>query len=211
MALTRALRKRLVFTLLTLGVAHAADGTPVREAELADKLRFYASIASLEADFHQVKDLKDMGMRMKSEGRFRLEPPSGAVVWEVRKPAHVKVELDAKGIRITSGDGAQATIQTFRAEEMPKGGDAASLHDLVAWLKLDAHALAEQYEIARLPDDRFLFTPRKPGPFRTMEMALAKDGHLKTLVLDEASGDRMTIAFEKPRVVRKAAAKKARP
>ncbi|MBS1961834.1 MAG: outer membrane lipoprotein carrier protein LolA [Bdellovibrionales bacterium] len=188
----------------------AADPTPVSETALAEKLRFYASIKTLETDFHQVKDLRDLGMQMKSEGRLTLRRPD-AVIWEVRKPARVKVELDSKGIRITSGEGKSATVQTFSSSEMSaqmqKDKATSSLHDLVAWLKLDAHALSEQYAITTTGTDargqsRFVFTPKKPGPFASMEMELAKAGHLAKLVLNEASGDRMTLEFARPKVVK---------
>jgi outer membrane lipoprotein-sorting protein len=190
-----------IFASLILGVTLCAADTPVTEAQLGEKLRFYAGIATLESDFHQVKDLKELGMQMKSEGRLTLKRPD-SVIWEIRKPAHVKVELDLKKIRITSGDGASATVQTFTADQMPKDKDASSLRDLVAWLKLDAHALADQYVITKTTEDHFNFAPKKTGPFRTMEMDLSKAGHLKTLTLNETSGDRMILSFERPRVLK---------
>ncbi len=190
---------------LLLSVTPCAGDTSVTETQLGEKLRFYAGIATLEADFHQVKDLKELGMQMKSEGRLTLRRPD-TVIWEIRKPAHVKVELDLKGIRITSGDGRAATVQAFSADQMPKDQDASSLHDLVAWLKLDAHALAEQYTITKTTENHFDFAPKKAGPFRSMEMDLSKAGQLEKLTLNETSGDRMILSFERPRVIKSAKA-----
>ncbi len=186
---------------LTLCVTALASETPVTETQLAEKLRYYARIANLEADFHQVKDLKELGMQMKSEGRLTLRRPD-SVVWEITRPAPVRVDLGNGKIRIQSGEGASATVQNFSADQMPKDKDASSLRDLVAWLRLDAHALAEQYAITRTTADHFVFAPKKTGPFRTMEMDLSKSGHLEKLVLNEVSGDRMTLTFGPPRVVK---------
>ncbi len=194
------MRNLLLIMLLTPCTALAAAEFKVSEAELGEKLRFYTTFQSLEADFHQVKDLKEMGLQMKSEGRLTLKRPD-TVVWEVTKPAHVKVELGAAGIRITTGEGVSATIQNYPADQMPKEGDGASLHDLVAWLKLDAHALANQYAITRTNADHFIFAPKKNGPFKTMEMDLSGAGHLEKLILHEASGDQMTLRFGKPRII----------
>ena len=194
-----SLRNALSIPFVTLCfIAGAAEST-VTEAMLAEKLRFYAALGSLEADFKQVKELREMGMDMKSEGRLTLKRPD-VVVWEILKPARVKVELGTTGIKITSGEGANATGQSFSADQMPQDKGASGMRDLVAWLKLDAKALSEQYVITKTPAERYLFEPRKTGPFKSMEMALAKDGHLETLVLNEASGDRMTLTFAKPRV-----------
>lgn len=197
--------KILGFFVLTLCSAAAAETTSVTEAQLAEHLRLYSTIKTLEADFHQVKDLRELGMQMKSEGRLTLRRPD-AVTWEVRKPARVKVELDPNGMRITSGEGKTATVQTFSTAQMGASmsgdKDASSLRDLVAWLKLDAHALAEQYAIATTGGNRFFFTPKKPGPIASMEMELAKAGHLSKLVLNESSGDRMTLEFSRPKIVK---------
>jgi hypothetical protein len=200
----RRLGKLFLIALLTQGAslsARSAVAVPVTEQELAAKLRFYAKIGTLETDFHQVKVLKELGMEMKSEGRLTLKRPD-SVVWEVTKPAPVKVELGRAGVRITNGEGASARVENFPTAEMPKEGSASSLHDLVAWLRLDAHALSTQYAIAKTAPDHFIFTPKKPGPFRTMEMDLSQDGHLKKLVLNEATGDQMRLTFAKPRVMR---------
>jgi outer membrane lipoprotein-sorting protein len=203
----RSLGKLHLIALLTLGAVFPASGwaaeTPVTENELATKLRYYSSIRALEADFRQVKNLREMGMQMKSEGRLTLRRPD-SVIWEVTKPARVKVELTSAGIRITSGEGTTATVQSFSAAQMPKDGDALGLHDLVAWLRLDAHALSEQYTITRTTTDHFIFAPKKIGPFKTMEMDLSGAGQLTKLVLNESSGDQMTLQFGKPHLLKDA-------
>jgi outer membrane lipoprotein-sorting protein len=200
---------KLGFIVASLIVSLCASAGPsessVSEGELTEKLRFYATLGSLEADFHQVKDLRELGMQMKSEGRLTLRRPD-SVIWEVTKPARVRVELGSAGVRITSGDGQAASVQTFSADQMPKDRDASSLHDLVAWLKLDAHVLAAQYTITKTTGDHFVFTPKKSGPFKTMEMDLSRAGHLEKLILNETSGDRMTLTFGRPRMIKKGSA-----
>ena len=195
----RTLGKLLVLMGLTPCIVFAASESPVTETQLAEKLRFYATIGTLEADFHQVKDLKELGMKMTSEGRLILKR-TDSVIWEVTKPARVKVELGTTGIRITSGEGATATVQNFPIEQMPNDKNTSSLHDLVAWLKLDAHALSTEYTITKTTSDHFVFTPKKVGPFKSMEMDLSGAGHLERLVLNETSGDEMIMTFARPRV-----------
>lgn len=192
----------LITTLIFLGVsqvAQAAVETPVSAAELNEKLTFYRQIDRLEADFRQVKDLHEMGMQMKSEGRLTLLAGE-SVVWEVLKPSRVKVELDPSGIQVTRGEGTGKTVEKITSADMPKGADGSSLRDLIQWLRMDAKILSAQYTVTRTTKDHFIFTPKTPGPFSRLEMDLPGRGYLRKLILRETSGDQMTLEFSAPRI-----------
>jgi outer membrane lipoprotein-sorting protein len=187
----------MVFAMANLGQA----ATPVSEQTLAEKLKFYASVSTLEVDFKQTKTLKDMNLQLKSEGHLKLRRPDH-LVWEITKPSPVFVSLDDQEIRIRSGKGADAQTQTFKISDAPSGQGMKSLTGLITWLSLDSKALADQYSIYALGQQSFRFEPKKKDvtPFESLEMTLGGDGHLKHLTLNELSGDRLDIEFGKPKL-----------
>ena len=192
-------------TFLVLSASSLA--APVSESDLADRLKFYRSVQSLDVRFSQTKKIVDAGMEIASEGRLRLGNPAGGengtVVWEITKPAPVRITLDGKGIDIVNGTGAQASHQHFSSSDMPQEGSAGSFSSLGAWLKLDAHAISENYAVESSESGRYRFTPKKSGgPFAKLELEIGRLGHLERLNIFERSGDEITLRFSKPTVVR---------
>jgi hypothetical protein len=173
----------------------------VDEAELAKALDRYHSIARLKVDFKQKKFLKDMDMAIESEGELKLEPP-GLVVYQIQKPSKMKVTLDPEQIKIENGSGPSATVQTIKTSTIPGESEKRNLKAMVTWLKMDPHALSEEYEISSDHASHFRFQPRQiaQSPFRSLEMELSKEGHVTHLTMNEQSGDRIEFFFETPKI-----------
>lgn len=166
-------------------------------AELKKALALYQSIEKLQARFHQTKTLKDLNVRLQSEGELTLAKPD-TVIWDVRKPSPMKMELTAGEARLTTATGTQ----TLKADAGPQ---AENMKNLSAWLKLDADALAKNYSVEAAGKNAFRFKARdqKQSPFLGLDLTLAPDGHVQRLVLAERSGDEIDIKFDPPHVLKK--------
>lgn len=186
---------------------HSAGSSQVQtitEEALAKRLHFYQSFSQLKVNFKQVKILKDLKLKLHSEGRLQVIRPD-QVIWEVIQPSKILVKLNQKVIEVTSGEGAGASTQKWKISDMPKEKDAKSLGSLIAWLQLDSHALSQQYQITSSRAQTFEFIPRdmSSSPFVKLNMTLAQGGHLKSLVIDETSGDEIQIDFGTPQLISK--------
>ncbi len=174
---------------------------PVTEQELSQKLRLYRSIHTLEVSFTQKKVIKDIDVRLTSEGRFKIIRPE-KIIWEITKPSPVKVTFDKAEIRIESGAGASQHSQVLKLGDSLPDKAAKSLAGLVAWLDLDAKKLHAQYVIFHAGAQAFRFEPRQKegSPFKDLLMTLGGDGHLKQLAIQETSGDTLDIEFGVPKI-----------
>lgn len=188
-----------------------ASANALTRAELADKLKTYGSFSSLDVDFHQIKTLSEMGVRIESEGRLSLTRPS-RIRWEITKPSPVVVKLDEHEIRIEIGKGKDLQIQTLK-RQAPVAGQSTGqspgpssdpmdrgLSELVSWLNMDVAALDRQYAVYSDGASAFRFEPRQKetSVFKALRMELAAQGYLKKLRIEELSGDLLEIDFGKP-------------
>jgi outer membrane lipoprotein-sorting protein len=171
------------------------------ERALAEKLKLYGSISSLEADFKQIKTLKDMNLQLKSEGHLKLQRPDH-VVWEITYPSLVNVSLDKNQVVIRTGAGSEAQVQSFKTSDLRSDQASKGLTALITWLHLESKALAEQYDIYATGQQSFLFKPKQKNstPFESLEMGLGSSGQLKHLTIHELSGDSLDIEFGKPKL-----------
>lgn len=177
----------------------AGQGTPIPERALAAKLEHYRRISDLRVTFRQVKWMKEMGIRLDSQGELALHRPD-QVTWRISRPSPLLVRLGGGHIHIETGSGADRTVQDFPMANLPSDRGARALAGLVAWLRLDAHAIAAQYQVVELGPRSFRFSPR-PGvecAFAGLELELSREGNLKRLAIDELSQDRLEIEFGKP-------------
>lgn len=200
-------QSRLLSILTLLSIAYsqlaisAPTATEVAEADLAKRLQFYQSISKLSVDFKQIKTLKELGVKLESEGKLELIRPS-QVIWEIKKPSRVLIRFDQKQIRIESGEGKDVSIQVVKMEDIPKGRESKSIGGLMAWLQLDAHALSEQYIVTSSQAKKLMFSPKQKdnSVFKSIELTLSSTGHLEILHIWEGSGDEIEIQFSAPRI-----------
>lgn len=197
------LRWVLAMFLVAVGACSVASAAAVSKEQFAEKLHLYASIKRLEVSFTQVKILKELDVRLASEGRFILNRPE-KVIWEISKPSPVRVTIDRSAMRIESGSGDAAHTQVFKLGSTVSDESTKNLTALIAWLNFDAETLYAQYVITSVGKDVFRFDPRESinSPFQHLVMQLSVEGHLKHLSIHEASGDVLEIDFGKPKISR---------
>lgn len=180
----------------------AGQGKPISEQELAARLKHYRGIPDLRVGFRQIKWMGDMGIRIESRGELRLQRPD-KVTWRVTKPSPLLVRLDGGHIHLEEGEGSDRRVEDFSTGALQGDRGARALAGMIAWLELDAHAIASRYEIREVGPRTFRFIPRSgTDAFTGLELRLSPDGNLDRMVIDEASRDRLEIDFGRPRPAR---------
>lgn len=185
----------LAFLSCTPGFGAAAPG--ITRDQLAQELRYYQKIATLHTRFHETKTLKDMGMKLESDGELTVVRPTGTqaskVTWKVVHPSPLTVILEEGKLQIQAGDGKSENYSL-------EGSARESLKALVAWLKLDPDELMQSYKISKAEGGGWLFEPKAEAPITSMQMELKPGSYLQRLVIQEKSGDTLQIRFEKPQI-----------
>lgn len=173
----------------------------ITEAQIVEKLKLYAALTTLDVDFKQTKTLKDMNLQLKSEGHLTLRRPD-RLIWKITRPQPLEILMSPNALTIRSGVGQDAQTQTLNTEALGSDQASRSMVGLLAWLNLDGHALAQDYEIYAVGQRLFRFLPKDKAmsPFASLEMKLSSDGQLERLALAEKSGDRLDIQFAKPKI-----------
>lgn len=184
--------------MLMASFVGTCNAAPVTLKELKRVLAYYQSIEQLDVDFKQTKILKDINMKLESEGHLTLKFPD-RVEWKVTKPQAMLVELENQKIKITSASGSQS----FSQNENPSAKDRRSFESILNWLRLDADGIYQRYIINSASKRRYNFVAKdKSEPvIKALDMELTGNGHLAKLVFHEVSGDEIHILFNKPKVV----------
>lgn len=166
--------------------------------DLKRALSFYQSMQRLDVAFKQTKILKDMSLKLESEGQLTIQFPD-RVEWKIIKPQPMTVELENQKVKITSSSGSQ----TFSQSENPSAKDRRSFGSMLSWLKLDAEEIWQNFTIKKTGPRRYVFLAKnqRESLMKSLEMELTKNGHLAKIVFIETSSDEIHILFNKPKVV----------
>ena len=184
---------------------NAAQG--LSENELSQALRFYHSLSDLQVSFEQTKSLKDLQIQLHAKGNMHFHAPDH-LVWKITEPAPVTVTIEKSQMRIESGKGSQATLQTLDLQHLSATDSSQNLAALRSWLSLDAQQIAKDNVIEKLSAGHFKFTPIESGGkkslFTDLEMSLGKNGHLEHFIMHERSGDSLDLQFADPKIIKQA-------
>lgn len=150
---------------------------------------------NFEVPFKQVKMLKDLQLKLESEGFLKVHLPN-KVEWKVTKPQPLELTLEENRITIRS-DGK---VDKFDASE-GSVKDQKGFRDLLDWLRLDADGLLKNYKVTQLGPNRYKFESLNPGiGMKALTMSLGKSGHVSSLSFEELGGDEILISFGHPKV-----------
>jgi outer membrane lipoprotein-sorting protein len=195
-----SLRCILSFLILPLSAAWAAAEKPVTVEELQKALTKYQAIERLDVDFKQTKTLKDIQLDLKSEGHLTLKMPA-AVEWKILKPQPMTVILADQKITIQSA----SSTQTFSQAENPSAKDRQSFQTMLTWLKLDAAAISDKYNVTETGPREYRFVAKDPKEpvVKSLAMKMDPSGHVANLLFEEVSGDSIQLNFSMPKVTYK--------
>jgi hypothetical protein len=179
----------------------AAPGAaaPLAKDELQALLKPYVNLKSLKTEFVQKKHLADLKLSLTSTGRLEVEKPH-RVVWTVLTPSFLEVRIAEKDLTMTTMKDGQKQEQKISFDQMGSEQGAKGLALLVPWLEMDVEKLLAQYSIVKTGPSQLRFTPRDSTLFKTIEMTLASNGHMRTLTFSEQNGDSIRIDFKAAKI-----------
>ncbi len=174
---------------------------PLNTEELSKKLQFYTPIETLQATFKQTKHLKEMGMKLESEGELKVHRPD-RVVWQITKPGRVQLTLQGSDVILETGEGKEYKVDRFSLNSPMKKEISQGLLSMMAWLKLDIPMIQNSFTVSSIEGGGFRCEPKdkKAALFASLDFYVHSKGHLEQLILNEKSGDRIEIRFQAPQV-----------
>ncbi len=154
--------------------------TPVDASQLKKALAKYQAMTKLEVPFKQTKTLKDIQLKLESEGVLKVQLPN-KVEWKVTKPQALEMILDQDKITLKS-EGGEDTLRATDASAK----DQRAFRDMLNWLRLDADALVKDYEVSQAKANHFRFqSKREDSGMKGLTMKLNSSGHVETLSFEE--------------------------
>ena len=192
--------------LATTEPARATDPeiTVLGEKDLVKVLHYYQNLKNLQVSFTQVKKMHGLDMNLTSSGILKVQKTPQKIIWEILKPAPVRVTITDKEIKVVNDPGLPTEqTQTLKMDAMATGrttNDSQNFASLTAWLDLDAKTLARDYHVEKVSPSLYEFIPKEKGktPFEKLDMTLHPPGPLEKLVIHELSKDEIEIHFGKP-------------
>lgn len=181
---------RLASTLLLL-VSTSALASP-----LIDGVKSRLTDAPLlRGQFEQQKSVKGFSRPLVSSGTF-LVVKDGGVLWDTQKPFASTLTVTPRSLRAEHGDGA-AAYQLDAAKEPALATVNALLLSLVSG---DVAGLARHFKVEGALREagawKLTLVPTEPGLSRMFKaVRLEGDRHVRTVELDEVSGDASLIRF----------------
>ena len=187
----------LIFALLLLFAAAPVRGGAGEPPELAAALKRIGECRTVAAKFPQTRRLKDLDMEIVIRGSMASEK-NGRLLWRVDDPVPSVTLITGK--KLVHRDEATGKVSELAADR--------------PWLKLlrdsfidclsgDVEKLRRSFEVGTVPPDKLRLTPLTPELkklYAAVELVVdLKRDVLSALILDEPSGDRMTIRFEEVR------------
>lgn len=151
----------------------------------------YSKLSSLSADFKQIKEVKSLGVTLKSEGSLNFQKPD-FFEWQVKKPRSFgfvfrkgSIELWENGKISKSADSSKMDAKMLNA-----------ISHLKAWLTLDQKFIESHYSIKELSKNRYEFRPiGELKIFKSITIETHEKYPIKKIQMLEMSDDVIDIEF----------------
>ncbi len=156
----------------------------------------YSKLSELSAHFSQTKELKSIGVELKSQGNLRFKRPD-FFEWAVTSPKNFvfsfkdnQIILMEDGKVIKSADSAKLDQKMLTA-----------ISHLKAWLMIDKKFIEENYDIKNTKANIYEFTPKSEVKmFKHIQIETGKDAPIKKIALTEISNDVIVIEFSQTKM-----------
>ena len=187
--------------VLLFAAASTFAAEPSLSPKVADRLKHLesklSSVKTLKVDFVQEKEMAILEKKLVLKGRITLQQPD-KVAWRVQSPLRYGICIDGATLRQWSED-------TGSVQQISLAGNpifTAAVKQIQSWFSGNYTGLSKEFSVAILQDSPLIvqFTPRAASPAREMirriVMSFGSDERfLKSMEVDEASGDKMRVAF----------------
>lgn len=157
----------------------------------------YSKLSELSAHFSQIKELKSIGVELKSQGNLRFKRPN-FFEWEVTNPK--KFVFSFKDDQIILKENGKVVKSTDSAKLDQKM--LAAISHLKAWLMIDQKFIEANYEIRNIKPNIYEFTPKSESKmFKLIQIETGKDYPIKKISLTEISDDVVVIEFSQTKMI----------
>ncbi|MBA2403950.1 MAG: outer membrane lipoprotein carrier protein LolA [Bdellovibrionales bacterium] len=156
-----------------------------------DIFQKYTKLSQLSTNFSQVKELKGLGVKLKSQGDMQFKKPD-FFQWKVTSPKSFSFIFRGDSIELLENDKVvkSADATTFD----PKMLNAIS--HLKAWLTIDQKFIEANYAIKQLSKNLYEFIPLgKNKIFKSIQVETGEKYPIKRISLTELSDDSIDIEF----------------
>jgi outer membrane lipoprotein-sorting protein len=156
----------------------------------------YAKLKKLSANFSQTKELKNIGVTLKSSGTIHFERPN-LFEWKVESPKNFVFQFKDDNISLMEDGKVIKNADTAKFDK--KMLDAIS--HLKAWMMIDQKFIEDNYMIRPISSTVYEFTPKLEAKmFKSILIELGKDAPIKKISLTEISNDLIVIEFSKSKL-----------
>jgi outer membrane lipoprotein carrier protein len=182
-------RKSVLFILIVCGVIPEVSNA-------LDIWQKYTKLKTLSAEFTQSKELKSIGVNLKSKGTLSFDRPN-YFEWKVIEPKNFVFMYK------------NASITLMEAGKVLKSADSANfdkkmldaITHLKAWMMIDQKFIEENYNIQKITAETYEFTPKdKVKMFKSILIEMGKNYPIKKISLTEATNDVIVIEFTKTKM-----------
>ena len=169
-----------------------------RDKSLTDRFRKAAEYQVIQADFVQTRHLAELDMKVEIRGEMVCEK-NGRLRWQVKSP--IKSITVIKRNELRHFDGETGKLAVIDSSKFPWLG---ILRDCMTdWITADPDRLRQRFELD-LKDGRTLRLLSKIDQlrqiFKSVEIRLSADFNaIEQILIEESSGDRLTIRFSQVR------------
>lgn len=161
------------------------------EAYCLDIWQKYSKLSALSSNFSQEKEMKGLGVKLKSQGSMSFKKPD-FFEWNVKSPKSFGFVFKNNGIELLENGKVVKSADTTKFD--PKMLNAIS--HLKAWLTLDQKFIESHYEIKKLAGNLYEFTPiGEMKIFKSIKIETHDKYPIKKIQLIELSNDQINIEF----------------
>ncbi len=177
----------LVFLTFILSTGQAA---PLTAVQLKEMLKKYQKDLFLQGQVKQEKLIKELDLRLKSEGLFEIHKSSAqglTIDWNIKKPENLHVCIEGSTLYIQDSNQKAPIQQDLNKVDDQSQGSFAVLRTL---MEMDTDRLLKDFSVYKAKDQLTLESKKV-----TVHISLNKDDLFKQIKFVEASGDELKIDF----------------
>ena len=197
MSLMRRASRGIVFLLLICAQSAVAADLPLEK--LKSELSVYQKNHSISGQFLQTKFIKELSLKLKSEGHFNVIQQKNKpdfIFWQILKPEEINICITGATLFIqTKNANKSETIEQNLSDiEANDPTGMAKLHSLMI---VDSEVLFKKFNITKIKNTLTLKTKNQKDNINKIELTLNNNKLIEEVQVFDQNGDILKIQFIK--------------
>jgi outer membrane lipoprotein-sorting protein len=156
----------------------------------------YSKLSQLSTNFSQEKEIKGLGVKLKSQGTMQFQKPD-FFEWKITTPKPLAFIFRGTSIELLENDKIVKSVDSSKFD--PKMLNAIT--HLKAWLTIDQKFIEANYAIKQLAPNLYEFTPIGDNKiFKTIKIETGEKYPIKKIHMVEMSDDLIEIEFSQTKL-----------